>query len=75
LSDSQWLVRHIIPRPPFKLSSGFLLSCSTPLLEEEGHARIQAPVADFGDPRRVHRAGSKAGLTAQIHPNPAADDI
>ncbi len=67
-SQSQGLLRHLIPGSPFELSSGFLLSCAAPLFEEKRNTRVQALVADFQNPRRVHGAGAGAGFAA--HDNP-----
>ena len=58
--------RHLIPDPAFEFAPGLLLSCSPPLLKEKGDACVEALVADFQHPRRVHGAGAGAGFAEQI---------
>ena len=61
VSGQSWCrYRHLIPRAAFEFASDLSFSCSAPLLEEKGNVRVQALVANFCHPSRVHGAGAGA---------------
>src|SRR4051812_4755373 len=57
-------VRHLVPRAAIQKPAGESLSDAAPLLEEEGHLRGHALVADGAHPGGVERSGSGAALAA-----------
>src|SRR5215211_4726420 len=59
----------LVPGPPVQFATARLGRESAPLLEEEGDARAEAPVADVPSPLRVHGAMPRPALPA--HDDPA----
>lgn len=60
--------RKFIVRPAVERPTGFVLSCATPLLEEEGHPLCSALTTDVNDPISKHRTRVWAALAADDDP-------